>query len=286
MSRARKLNIISDIVHFKRREYLTPNYVRVTLDGPGVQTFAHATNGVNNKILVPPLGVRDLHLPTPDPETGELVEAPEHLRPLRRTYTHRGVDLEKQELYIEFIAHQGGGPAAHWAEHAQVGDPIHVAMKGGAIDVVPPRDWYVLAGDATAIPVIRAVLESLPASAAGHALLEVESREHVQTLPTSSQLNVEWLIRDASEDSPIPARIAALRFPEEKSRFVYVAGEYHLVKATRSHLRHDRGLTPSDYWAYAYWKRGAEEHISEADRRAERAAGDAPLTKDAPSLEV
>lgn len=281
MARERQLQIVNDIVHFKSREYLSPNYIRVTLNGPGVQSFANATNGVNNKIMVPPRGVRDLHLPTADPVTGEMVEAPIHLRPLRRTYTHRGVDLAKQELYIEFIAHTGAGAAGHWSEHAEVGDPIQIFMKDGHVDLVPPRDWYVLAGDATAIPVIRAILETFTDSARGHVFLEIDAPEEIQQLTTQSQLEIHWLIREPNSISPVPAAVRALNFPSDGTVFAYVAGEYQMVKALRTHLREDRALTPDHYWAYSYWKRGIEEHLSEPDRREERATGDALAVADA-----
>ena len=47
----------------KRKEYLSPHYIRVFLTGEKVPLFANTTIGVNNKILIPPKGSDQVHFP-------------------------------------------------------------------------------------------------------------------------------------------------------------------------------------------------------------------------------
>ena len=52
----------------KRKEYLSPHYIRVFLTGEKVPLFANTTIGVNNKILIPPKGIDRIHFPEFDYE--------------------------------------------------------------------------------------------------------------------------------------------------------------------------------------------------------------------------
>jgi len=55
-----------------------------------------------------------------------------------------------------------------WALNSQIGDQLGVAMRTEPKELYPKdAEWYLLVGDATAIPVLRAILETLPASAKG-----------------------------------------------------------------------------------------------------------------------
>ena len=102
-----------------RKEYLTPHYIRVYLTGESIPLFSNTTVGINNKILIPPKGVDKIYFQELDEKTNKWKPQPEAIQPVMRTYTHRGIDLEKNEIWIDFVAHGEEGPASAWAINAQ-----------------------------------------------------------------------------------------------------------------------------------------------------------------------
>lgn len=54
-------------------------------------------------------------------------------------------------------------------------------------------DNFLLVGDATAIPVLGAILESLPSGSTVQCIIEVYGKEDEQDLPTSANVKMTWL---------------------------------------------------------------------------------------------
>lgn len=88
-----------------RKEYITPHYIRIYLTGDDISAFENTTIGVNNKIFIPPKGLNEIHFPEFDYEKMQWKTQPEDIRPVIRTYTHRGIDLQKNEIWIDFVVH-------------------------------------------------------------------------------------------------------------------------------------------------------------------------------------
>src|SRR5690606_11303089 len=135
----------------------------VTLEGDAVAEYKDCTPGNNNKIFLPPAGVNRVHFPEYNEELEIWLHPEPALVPSVRTYTLRAIDLEKKEMVIDFVHHGENGPASRWAIQAQPGDELGVAMKAVTKELYPRVGSYLLAGDATAIPVLSCILESLPA---------------------------------------------------------------------------------------------------------------------------
>ena len=163
-----------------RREQLSPHMVRIIAGGPGFAGF------VNNdyvdryvKIVFPQPGVE-----YPDPlDLWAIRETmPRSQWPHTRTYTVRWVDPAAQELAIDFVIHGDEGLAGPWAASAQPGDRLTFTGPGGGYNPDPAADWYLFAGDESALPAIGAAIESLPEDARGLALLEVDSDADVQAI--------------------------------------------------------------------------------------------------------
>lgn len=263
--------IVTATFQLKKREYLTPHYIRITLTGDDVHKFTAPTIGVNNKIYIPPTGVKEVHYPSWDFEKESWSLPPVEVRPAIRTYTHRGIDVEKKEMIIDFVAHGDNGPASAWAIHAQPGDQIGVTMRAKATELFPEADWYLLAGDATAIPVLGAILEQLPESASGIAYIEVESKEDEQILITKSSVQVHWIHNPhAGEGNLLAEAVSNTIFPEDAVRkFGYVASEFTAVRNIRQFLRKEKGWQREELYAYSYWKLGIAEDGSAKERRDE-----------------
>ncbi|MFY0057010.1 siderophore-interacting protein, partial [Acinetobacter baumannii] len=81
-----------------------------------------------------------------------------------------------------------------FAERAVVGDRVGVVGPGGGGLVA--ADWYLFAGDETALPAIARMLESLPAQARGKVFLEVADEAEIQPLTAPPSVDIEWLFRN------------------------------------------------------------------------------------------
>lgn len=272
-----KKTVDRGIFTLKERTYITPHYIRITLEGKDTQKFNRTTIGANNKIFLAPEGCDQVYLPEFDAEKGQWVPMDEAIRPSVRTYTHRGINLETNELYVDFVAHGDEGPASKWAIQAPIGAQLGVAMGTEASELYPAAARYILVGDATAIPVLGAILEDLPAGAHVKAFIEVETEEDIQDLETKAQADIEWIINPTPGQHTLLAE-KALTYIEEQgemeSKFAYVAAEFSNVKLLRNFLRKEKNWTKEELYAYSYWKFGKAENVSEADRRAEKASLD------------
>lgn len=264
-----KPRIIKHVLRLKRKVYITPHLIRVTLEGDAVTEYKDCTLGNNNKIFIPPAGVKEVHFPEYNEELEIWLHPEPHLVPAVRTYTHRAIDLVKKEMVIDFVHHGENGPASRWAIHAQPGDELGVAMKAVEKELFPRTDHYLLAGDATALPVLSCILESLPARVSGVCVLEVHGPEDELPVHTRADIRFIWLHNPHPEEgSRLAATVRELELPVE-NRFAYIAAEYRTVKELREHLREHR-WTKEEFYAFSYWKAGVAEDQSARDRRAER----------------
>ncbi len=253
-----------------RKKQLTPHYIRVYLTGEKVPLFANTTVGINNKILIPPKGVNTVYFPELDKEANTWKLQSEEVQPIRRTYTHRGIDLNKNEVWIDFVAHGDEGPASAWAIQAKKGDVLGVLMKDGKMRLYRKADHYLLVGDATAIPVLGAILEDLPAEAKVICIIEVYGEEDEQDLKTKADMDIIWLHNEHPQNGSRLADMVRKQLLPKGSRSGYVAAEYSSVKAIRHYLRKEKGWKQDELYAYSYWKAGVAEDKSTTDRQQEK----------------
>lgn len=263
--------IIRSVLTVKHKEYLTPHYIKITLTGDEVLKFANTTVGVNNKIFIAPDGINEIHFPKVD-EAGNVLAVDDRLKPFVRTYTHRGINADKKEMYIEFVAHGDEGPASAWAISAKPGDKLGVAMKDTKAELYPKVDWYLLVADATGIPVIASILEDLPKTAKAHVFIEVQDKADFQFLQSDADVNVEWLYHPKpGENNLLFEAVQNINLPDASvARFAYVAAEFSSVKNIRQYLRKDLNWQQQELYAYSYWKHGASEDGSVKDRQKEK----------------
>lgn len=229
------------------------------MTGDEVSLFRNTTVGANNKIFLP------------DTKGDVYFDA---AKSVRRTYTHRGIDLDKMEMYIDFVAHGDEGPASAWAIQAQEGDKLGVAMKDVSSPLYPEVDWYLLVGDATALPVLAVMLESLPSQANGLACIEVNGPEDAIPLETKSNIKINWLYnRTPGEQSPLVPAVKSISLPADgSSYFGYLAAEFATVKELRHYLRKENGWQKKELYAYSFWKYGKSEDGSVSERQEEKSS--------------
>ena len=264
-----KKSIGRQVFELKAREYLTPHYIRITLGGD-VSVFKNTTIGDNNKIFIPPKGVNEVNFQALDKQSSDKGKVDSSLAPSVRTYTHKGIDLEKNELIVDFVNHGVNGPASAWAVEANIGDKLGVAMRTEPKELYPNAAWYLLVGDTTAIPVLSAILESLPATAKGICVIEVPTKNDEQILSTQAAITFKWLHNNEPEKgSKLADTVKELTLPSE-SKFGYVACEFSSVREIRNYLRKECDWTANELHAYSYWKAGVAEDKSVAERQAEK----------------
>ncbi|PKF73913.1 siderophore-interacting protein [Chryseobacterium sp. PMSZPI] len=254
------------------KKYITPHYIRIFLTGEKVSQIANTTIGVNNKILIPPKGVNTIHFPEFDYEKMQWKPQPENIRPSIRTYTHRGIDLAKNEIWIDFVAHGDEGPASAWAINAKEGDVLGILMKDGKTELYAKATNYFLVGDATGIPVIASILEDLPPSSKGICILEVDSKIDELELQTLADIRFIWVHNENPQKGSRLAEIVKQQTLPEESRSGYVAAEFSSVKEIRHYLRKEKQWKQEELYAYSYWKSGVAEDKSATERHEENAA--------------
>lgn len=255
--------IMTAVLTVKSKTFITPHYVRVVLEGDGINSFARAGLGDNNKIIIP----EDKQAVIELPEFGRGGVTGTGARTRMRTYTMRSLDLEKGEMAIDFVSHGDDGIASRWAAHAVPGDQLGVLMKVKGRSLFQPADYYLLIGDHSALAVISVILELLPADTRGKAILEVYSKDDVIELEKPEGVDVVWVFNDEPGKTPLLLHyFEKENLATDGSRFIYVAAEHEVVDEIQHTLRHTEGLQRHEWQAYAYWKYGQTEDHSSEDR--------------------
>lgn len=230
-----------------RNERLTPRMARITLHDPDFVRFRSDACDDHVKLFFARPG-EALILPVAGPNGLEFAGG----RPKGRDYTPRSFDTARGEVVIDFVLH-GDGPAASWAAAAQPGDTVGVGGPRASFVVRGAYDWYLLAGDETALPAIGRRIEELPAGASVLALVEIADEAERQIFHTAANLEVRWVFRSEGGQLAEAVRQAAL---PPGAGYAFVAGEAAASAAIREHLVNARGLDPGSIKAAGYWRAG------------------------------
>ncbi|MER5872756.1 siderophore-interacting protein [Streptomyces sp. NPDC002044] len=260
---------------------VTPRMVRVTLGGPELAGFVDRSPADHVKVFFPDPVTRALVLPRVA-DDGDGLEFPTQPPfPVSRDYTTRRYDAAAGELDLDFVLH-GRGVASRWAEGAEPGTRLGVAGPRGSITVPWEFDWYLFAGDETALPAIARMLEDLPEGAPAKVFLLVDDAGEEEELPTRADAEIVWLHRGGlahGEGDFLERAVRGVEFLPGLP-FIWVAGEAGELRPVRRYLhqelRLDRDYTDVD----GFWKRGAvdlDHHApQDEDEAAEGTEGNPP----------
>jgi NADPH-dependent ferric siderophore reductase len=219
-----------------RVQPVTPRMIRVTLGGEALRGFTSLGADDHVKVFFPRQGETDVS----------------------RDYTPRRFDAAAQELDIDFVLH-AEGPASDWARQAAVGQKLVVGGPRGSHVIASDFDWYLLAGDETAIPAIGRRLMELPAGVQAIVRIEVAEAEEAQNFVTSAALDIQWLSRGgaaAGDGALLQAALRAVSVPAGDG-YAWLACESHAARILRQILVGERGLNREWVKAAGYWKLGA-----------------------------
>lgn len=231
-SAPRKLTVI-------RSQQLTPNMKRITLGGSDLDGFPEDQESAYIKIQVP------------DDIRASMV---------MRTYTVRSYREALRELDIDFVVHGDTGPASAWALRAQAGDTITLAGPGGKKLLDFSADWFLLAGDMTALPAISVNIEQLPDDARGYAVIEILDESDIQSFQIPDSFEIHWVInpRPELENTHLLDKVKQMPWLEG-SPSIWAACEFNNMRALRSYFKEDKNVERNSVYVSSYWKRGLSE---------------------------
>lgn len=169
-----------------------------------------------------------------------------------REYTPAAWDADS--LTLEFVIH-GDGPATTWAREAVPGATAMIAGPRGSLVIEGRPDWWLLAGDRTALPATRRFLGQVPAGVPVDVVLIAEDPSDAQGLESAGALTATW-VRSIEE---LVAGIVGVG-PRDGDGFAFVAAEQSVVKPAREALL-ARGVELDRAVVKGYWKQGeADSH--------------------------
>ena len=248
-------------------EPLGPHLVRVYAGGSGFAAFQpNEFSDPYIKIffakpelgLTPPYDMLELR--------GKL--APDDM-PVTRTYTVREINAAEQWISVDFVVHGDEGLAGPWAATARPGDTLAFGGPGGGFKPDPDADWYLLAGDESALPAIASSLDALPADAVGTALIEVYGADDELALGAPAGVEVRWLHRGesaAGTSTVLVDAVSALDWRDGRVQ-VFAHGERETMKALRDIFFAQRALERYQVSLSGYWAYGRSEDRFQAEKR-------------------
>jgi NADPH-dependent ferric siderophore reductase len=179
--------------------------------------------------------------------------------PAMRDFTPRRFDNAAESLVIDFALHDAG-PATDWARRAKPGSQLEIGGPRGSTVVPDDFDWWLLAGDETALPAIGRRVEEMRAGVPVVSIACVDAAEEVQSFRTAADWTGEWLLRDRDgpDDAETARRAIDRLIPATGDGFVWIAGESQFARTLRAHLAERHGHPLPWMKAAGYWKRGEE----------------------------
>jgi NADPH-dependent ferric siderophore reductase len=227
------------------KQHITPRMLRIAFRSDELRGFDCSSPDDFIKIVLP------------DGGNGE---------PVTRYFTPRAWDAEVGELILDFALHEDG-PTINWARQAEIGNTLEIAGPLGSTVVSDDFDWYLLVGDATALPSIGRRLESLRPDVPVRVIALVGDDKEQQRFTTSSASQIEWLPSTGNLQRDVTAMrtaVEGLCLPAGDG-FIWIAAEVsvarELYNCAVESLRHPKQWIK----ASAYWTQGkadARERIA------------------------
>ncbi len=201
----------------------------------------------------------------------KLVLEDSHRSDYMRSYTVRAFCPTTHTLTLDMVVHEHDGPAARWIANAGVGTQLKVRGPGACASINTDADWFLLAGDLSALPAIAVNLEKLPDTAKGFAIIEVPSEADIVKLESPAELDIRWLVNPPGDDDPLRLLDTVRDLPWQQGKAaVWAAGEFDNVKGLRRYISKDNGVPKSHSYISCYWKRGVGNEGMKAAKRKDR----------------
>jgi len=227
---------------------------QVTLGGPGAKSFPADQCGAYVKLLLKQPGVLS--------------------KPLMRTYTIRAQRVGAIEVQFALHGQNAAGPATQWALDAVPDEAIMVGGPGPAKRLPEGFDFYLVAGDMTALPAIAVNLEALPKDAQGVAVIEIQSEADAIQIAAPEGIHIDWVINPepGTQALLLADRLRTHTIPEDARVAGWAACEFSSMRELRKYLREELGLGPRELYISSYWKHGLDESAHKKVKRQDAVA--------------
>lgn len=219
---------------------ISPSLYQVTLSGEALDEFPQAQAGGYFKLILGP------------GEQGK--------KALMRTYTIRR--QRAREIDVQFALHGGhaAGPATQWALDAAKGDAMTIRGPGPAKPSPGACDFYLIAGDMSALPAISANLEAMDRDAKGVAVLEIQHADDAVAIDAPAGVELRWIVNPEPGLHPYLLVDALRAVPRPEGICAgWAAAEFEAMKKLRAYLRDEIGIAPANLYTSSYWKLGLNE---------------------------
>lgn len=229
---------------------ITPHMARIHLHGQDLADMDNPQPAASVRLFTPFPGSDEL--PTVV-WNGNAYRLEDGSRPLIRTFTPLHFDPAAGSLDLDVVLHAAGA-TTNWLETAQPGDPVALSGPGRGYAIDRAATAYLVAGDESALPAIRQLIESISANVAVLAVVEAGSPEALQELPDHPRLLTEWAIRTEG-GHPGSALLPALRAADvDSSATAWAAGEAGAMFHVRKYLLEERSFDRKRVTVRGYWK--------------------------------
>ncbi|MEM7542153.1 MAG: siderophore-interacting protein, partial [Pseudomonadota bacterium] len=171
------------------------------------------------------------------------------------------------------VLHDLAGPAGNWLNTVKTGDSITIGGPGSCRMIDPNADWFLIAGDMSALPAIAVNVERLPKDAVGYVVVEVIAEDDQIDLSVPPGVDLHWMVNPHPNIQTPLLSDKVLGLPwRDGIASVWVAGEFSASRTIRQYLRNTRQVSRDAMYASCYWKIGDSD---EGMKRAKRLDSDA-----------
>ncbi|ASM74676.1 MULTISPECIES: siderophore-interacting protein [Roseobacteraceae] len=222
------------------------HFWRLTVMGDDLGAFSHT--GLHLRLALPERGGR---AQWPVLNDRGRVRWPDKSALHVAVYTIRSFDPVSGGLVIDVFRH-AGGTSSDWLEQAVPGAMVGLMGPGGGW--VPDAPHLVIAGDETAIPAIARILDAMPGTTTGTALIEVAETCDYPLPDCPAGMDLHLLSR--ARGDTLETAMAGVDLGAADHRYVWFAAEKDRATAMRQHLRETQGVGRHESYISAYWQRG------------------------------
>ncbi len=235
-------------VRVVEKSMISPNLTRIVVGDESLSEFPGGYEGGYVKLIL-------------TPTDGESVV---------RSYTVRAHNEQTRTITLEVVSHGDAGPAAAWANRVVPGDSLTIAGPGACQPINTSADWYLLAGDMSAMPAIKVNLERLPTDATGDVILEIIDEQDQVEMPAPAGMRLHWIVNPEPEQENSVLEDTVMSLPwRQGSPSIWVAGEFSASRTLRQYFRHEREVPRDNMYVSCYWKIGTNDEGMKAAKRAD-----------------